>query len=48
MDFHIRQNSVDNTVCSDVFKEFEEYELKLERGRDKFHKATVEPIEELR
>ena len=48
MDFHIRQNSLDNTVCSDVFKEFEEYELKLERGRDKFHKATVEPVEELR
>ena len=48
MDFHIRQNSVDGGVCSDIFKEFEEYELKLDAGRAKFHKATVEPVEELR
>ena len=48
MDFHISQNSVDGAACSDLFKEFEDYELKLETGREKFNRATVEPVDELR
>ena len=48
MDFHMSQYSVDGAICSDIFKEFEDYELRLEAGRNKFNKATVEPIDELR
>ncbi len=48
LDFHTRQNATDGAVLAGVFSEFEEAEVKLERGRDKFQKATVEPVDELR
>jgi len=47
IDLHVRENS-ETGICSQIYREFEDYQNKLETDFNKFKTATTEPVWNLR
>jgi len=47
IDLHVRENS-ETGICAQIYREFEDYQNKLETDFNKFKTATTEPVWNLR
>lgn len=48
IDAHIRNNSIEGGICSQIYEDFEDYQASLESDFSKFKQATTEPVWNLR